>query len=223
MRTRCRTVLTAVVVGTAMTLVAEMNGIALAQASAQGSAAIGKADISDEKGNHLVLNRVGGCRFNHRSDPRIIDLKVSDVLYFDDAYSDCGHNSDTAKTVRTRAGAKLFRLGVLQRWNGPKIELTDYEAACSADGDGSGTTARVGGVSGLPEGSVPVEIPANHTVTVPSPTAGDPPMARITFNKVGSTRSGGSSTDLMHVKLFPEGGPASGEVSVASVSCQMGG
>jgi hypothetical protein len=76
----------------------------------------------------------------------------------------------------------------------------------------------LGAASGF---TVPQTIPANYATTVAGRTSGAPPMAEIIVNEliVPTPTDGSLTTNALHIRFFPQGGPASGDIVVGSVSC----
>ncbi|GAA1972664.1 hypothetical protein [Amycolatopsis minnesotensis] len=125
---------------------------------------------------------------------------------------------DANGTASAKATGQRFETSILKQFGGPVIKVRSYTAGCTTTANGSSGYMEIGGVSGL---TVPTDIPANYTVAIPGKNAGDPPMAEVVVNElIAPTPPDGSlATHAMHIKLFPQGGPASGDIMVGSASC----
>jgi hypothetical protein len=110
-----------------------------------------------------------------------------------------------------------FRFDALRQYDGPRIRLSSYTAKCETTSTGSGSSFTFDGLSGV---SVPSPVPTNYVVTIPDGPDGRP-KATVTFNEtvVPTPPDGSMTVHLMHIRLFPQGGPASGDAYVGSVHC----
>ncbi|MEU6642019.1 choice-of-anchor P family protein [Saccharomonospora sp. NPDC046836] len=128
----------------------------------------------------------------------------------------CTRGADGVSSAKVTG--QRFETSVLRQFGGPTIRVRTYTAECQTTDNGSSGYVELGGVSGF---TMPSSIPPNHSITIPSPTAGDPPMAELVLNEfVAPTPPDGSlTTHALHIKLFPEGGPGSGDIYVGSASC----
>lgn len=116
------------------------------------------------------------------------------------------------------ATGRRFETEVLRQFGGPELSVRTFSAECRTTGNGSSGYVELGGVRGF---RLPSEIPPDHTITIPGAEDGDPPMAEIVLNElVAPTPADGSlTTNALHVKLFPQGGPASGDIVVGTANC----
>jgi hypothetical protein len=128
----------------------------------------------------------------------------------------CAKNADG--TASAKATGQRFETTVLQQFGGPVIKIRTYSTSCATKENGSSGNMELSGLTGV---TVPDDIPANYTVTVPSPKASDPPLANVVFNELvaPSPPDGSLKTHTMRIVLFPQGGPASGEIVVGTASC----
>jgi len=128
----------------------------------------------------------------------------------------CAKNADGTATAT--ATGQRFETTVLEQFGGPAIKIRTFSTKCNTTANGSSGSMELGGLTGV---TVPQNIPANYTVTVPAKKAGDPPLASVIFNElIAPTPADGSlSTHTMRIKLFPQGGPGSGDIIVGTASC----
>jgi hypothetical protein len=99
---------------------------------------------------------------------------------------------------------------VLKRFGGPELTVRTFGAKCSTTTDsGSAAYIDIGQVTGI---TVPATIPSNYTITIPGGPAGKP-MAQVIVNEVitPDPADGSLLTNALHLELFPQGGPASGD------------
>jgi hypothetical protein len=143
------------------------------------------------------------------------EVSAPGVATFTDTRTTCAVDGAGEVASATVSGG-AFRLDALREHGGPRIRLSGYTAKCGTTAGGSNSSIEFAGLSGV---EVPDELPANHVVTVPG--QGDAPMATVTFNEVvvPSPPDGSMTVHLMHIRLFPKGGPARGDVVVGTVRC----
>ncbi|TNC19230.1 choice-of-anchor P family protein [Amycolatopsis alkalitolerans] len=153
---------------------------------------------------------LGGTERN-RNDP---------VVYGDTSYglgeTSCTRNQDG--TVAVQVSGARFETAVLRRYGGPLISVRTFTAGCTTTATGSNGSMEVGRVTGF---TVPPTIEPNYTVTIPGRAAGDPPLAEVVLNEliVPTPADGSLVTNAVHIKLFPQGGPASGDILVGTAAC----
>jgi hypothetical protein len=126
---------------------------------------------------------------------------------------------DATGEAKVEVTGREFRLNALAPYGGPVIKISSFSLTCSTDANGSRSSIRMTGLSGIP---VPNPIPANHTVINPGVGSDSPPVARIIVNEVITPirPDGGITVNLMHLTLFPEGAAIDGgAVVLGSVSC----
>lgn len=125
---------------------------------------------------------------------------------------------DANGTASAKASGQRFETTILKQFGGPAIKVRSYTAGCTTTANGSSGYMEISGVTGV---TVPTDIPANFTIAIPGKNAGDPPMAEVVVNElIAPTPPDGSlGTHAMHIKLFPQGGPASGDIMVGSANC----
>jgi hypothetical protein len=148
------------------------------------------------------------------------------VVSFGNSKSACTVDDAGEIATVTITGGE-FRLDALRQYNGPRIRLSSYTAKCETTKTEDETGTHVGSkasfqFSGLSGIKAPSNIPPNHVVTVPGGNGSDTkPLATVTFNEtiVPDPPDGGMTVNLMHIRMFPQGGPASGDVYIGSVRC----
>ncbi|PRX49269.1 hypothetical protein B0I33_103303 [Prauserella shujinwangii] len=184
-------------------------------ATASASASVGAVDIvvAGRPGHAAPIApcTVGGTE---RNSARGTD--VGRTTSFGAGDTRCARTSGGAATAK--ATGQRFRTSVLRQFGGPVLRVRTFSAECRTTGNGSEGYVELGGVSGF---RLPSEIPADHTITIPGRSEGDPPMAEIVLNDlVAPTPPDGSlTTHALHIKLFPQGGPASGDIFVGTAGC----
>jgi hypothetical protein len=147
-------------------------------------------------------------------------VAVPDVVTFGDSASTCVVDAtDRLASVEVTGRDVLF--DALVAHGGPRLSLASYTVRCNASRTDSSSSLMTTGLSGV---SVPEDLPANYLVTVPG-ADGAPPLATVTFNEkiVPIRPDGGTIVNLMHIRVFPQGGPDSGDVVVGSVHCVPAG
>lgn len=189
-----------------------------AQAAPGDATASGSAGaVSIEKdGETTTVEPVAACDTEGPAEGGVDEVAVPDVVTFTDSETTCAIDDAGELAVASVTGGR-FRLDALREYGGPRIRLSSYTARCETTLTGGNSSVRFSGLSGV---DVPSRIPSNHTVTI-SGAAGTPPIATVTFNEavVPSPADGSMTVHLMHVRLFPQGGPASGDVYVGTVHC----
>jgi hypothetical protein len=122
-----------------------------------------------------------------------------------------------AGSSKVQVDGNEFTLTALAPYGGPRIRLDQYSATCSATRDGTSAGYRFSGLHNLP-GTLPQQVPNNYVVQVRD---GDQLQATVTFNEVPTAlpADGSIALTVMHVKLFPDGGPVRGDIYVGSVTC----
>lgn len=150
--------------------------------------------------------------------------EASSTRYVKKNFAEFGPGSSTCTVdpvtgvAEAEVNGDLFRLDALFAAGGPKIRMIDYSATCTTTRNGSSASWDIGGLSGV---KLPAEIPPNYVVTVPGRTASAPPLATVKFNETitPDPPDGSMIVNIMHVTLFPAGGPTGGEIVVGSVAC----
>jgi hypothetical protein len=205
----------AVAVGLAGGLLAAAVPAQAAQASAVASASVGSADIV-VSGQSAQVAPIAPCDSDGRQSNTGSGGVAGGKTRFGTGDTECAR--DAGGTASARASGQGFETEVLRQFGGPKLRVRSFSARCTTTDNGSSGHIELGGVSGF---SVPSEIRSNHTILIPGRAQGDPPMARLVINElvVPTPADGGLTTNALHITLFPEGGPARGDIIVGSASC----
>lgn len=159
---------------------------------------------------------IADCATGATTDAMTLGVNAGTTTSYGLSESHCTRGSDGMASARM-SGTR-FETTVLARYGGPVIEVRTFGARCETTANGSRSYVSLGGVQGI---SIPQTIPANYTITVEGTEQQNRPVARIVLNElVAPTPPDGSLTvHTMRIELFPEGGPASGEIIVGTASC----
>lgn len=182
---------------------------------AAGSASAGAADITVD-GQPAFLTPMSPCATGTAPSGQSDPVWAGPTTRFGSATSSCGLNPDG--TANVKAYGQRFETTVLQRYGGPVIRVRAFSAACSTTADGSGGRIELSGVTGI---TLPREIPVNYTMTITGRVPGALPLAEIVANElIAPTPPDGSLTShALRIRLFPQGGPASGDIVLGTASC----
>jgi hypothetical protein len=204
-----RTLTVACISAVSFALLAVPAQAAPGDAVADGNA--GAVTIGD-----TVVEPIAGCSTEGTLEASTAETSVSNVVTFSDSKSVCTIDDVGEIATATVTGGR-FRFDALRQYNGPRIRLSSYTAKCETTLTGSKSSFQFSGLSGI---SVPSQIPANHVVTIPGGPDGKP-KATVTFNEtyLPNPADGSMTVHLMHIRLFPEGGPTTGDAYVGTVHC----
>ncbi len=206
MRTRTCSVL-------AMTALAVPLLVAAAPAKSSAWASTGSVDVTIDS-EHIVTGELAKCTVDGPYADRTMGGTTGDIAVFGAGDTGCGRNG--AVSVAQGQGHR-FRLDVLKRFGGPVITVRSFFAKCATTQDGSFAAIEVGDTTGI---AVPENIPSNYKIVIPGGPAGTA-LATVVLNEtVTPTPADGSLvTHALHIKLFPQGGPASGDIYLATAAC----
>lgn len=139
-----------------------------------------------------------------------------DVADFWGGTADCTH--DEQGNASAHVAGQYFSTGVLREWGGPRIRLSSFDVRCDTRPDGSSTVMELDGVFGL---DLPQQVPSNTTVTIEGPVDDGEPLAKVYVNELIAPvpPDGSLGVNALRIVLFPEGGPASGEIIVGAAAC----
>lgn len=189
-----------------------------AQAAPGDAVATGSAGaVSIQKnGQTTTVDPVAPCSTDGPLQGSADEVTVPNVVTFSDAESTCTID-EAGEIAKTTVTGGRYRLDALRQYGGPRIRLSSYTATCETTLTGSNSSIRFSGLSGV---EVPSQLPSNYVVTIPGAN-GAPPLATVTFNEaiIPNPADGSMTVHLMHVRLFPQGGPASGDAFVGTVHC----
>ena len=188
-----------------------------AQAASGDAVAEGAAGAvkMEQAGGPVTVAPIAPCTTDGPAQGSAGEVSAPGVATFADSSTTCTVDGagEIASATVTGGG---FRFDALREHGGPRIRLSGYTATCGTTVGGSNSSIEFEGLSGV---QVPAELPSNYLVTIPG--QGDAPMATVTFNEVlvPSPPDGSMTVHLMHIRMFPEGGPARGDVHVGTVRC----
>ncbi len=182
-------------------------------APSTASASVGSLDV--EIGNeHIVTGELAECDVDGPVNARTAGGITGDFARFGGGDSTCGR-TDTVSVGR--ATGRRFETTLLKRYGGPVIKVRTYVAKCSTTKDGSLGYIEFGDIVGF---SLPESIPQNYRITI-SGGKGGTALASLTVNEsITPTPPDGSLvTHMLHIKLFPQGGPAKGDIYLGTARC----
>jgi hypothetical protein len=212
-----RTVLAVMVCGGMVTAPAAHADPVLTAASAASasSASDGSVDVVVD-GEHVTQPEIAACHTDGIAEAATDPLVIGDVARYGNGSTTCGRAKNGVASGE--ATGHRFETPLLQRFGGPDIKVRTYTARCATTADGSDGYVEVGTLSGI---TVPENIPSDYTITLPGPDPDDPPIAQVVLNEtITPTPADGSlTTHAVHIKLFPQGGPASGDIYVGTATC----
>ncbi|MFD9959979.1 choice-of-anchor P family protein [Amycolatopsis sp. NPDC058986] len=175
-------------------------------------ASVGSVDVRIDD-QHIVTPELARCTADGPLGERTAGGATGDIAVFGAGDTACGRQDAIALG---RAEGKRFQADVLKRFGGPALNVRTFSAKCGTTRDGSLGDVQLGNVTGI---KVPENIPANYRVSVPG-KAGEV-LATVTLNEsvVPSPADGSLTTHALHIKLFPKGGPASGDIYLGTARC----
>ncbi|HKS47270.1 MAG TPA: choice-of-anchor P family protein [Amycolatopsis sp.] len=183
--------------------------------NATGSGSAGAVDLTTG-GQITHQDPIAPCAVGTTATSSSSPLVVGTRTRFGSATTSCKRNADSTASVSV--SGERFETTVLAPYGGPAIKVKTFKASCDTTENGSRGQIQLGGVSGV---SVPSNIPANYTVTIPGPTPSSPPIAAVVLNELITPNppDGSLTSHPVHIRLFPQGGPASGDIFVGTVAC----
>lgn len=187
--------------------------VPVAQAAPGDAVADGNAGAATI--GQTVIAPIAPCTTEGALEGSNSETSVPNVVTYSDSKSKCTIDDVGEIATATVTGGR-FRFDALRAYGGPRIRLSSYSAKCNTTLTGSSSSFQFSGLSGV---SVPSQIPSNYVVTIPGQN--NKPMATVTFNEtvVPNPPNGGMTVHLMHIRMFPQGGPVAGDAYVGSVHC----
>ncbi|WP_431877076.1 choice-of-anchor P family protein [Amycolatopsis sacchari] len=184
-------------------------------ATATGAGSVGAVHITVD-GQQATAEPIAPCAVGGTAENRADPVFVGATTRFGLGSTKCARNADGTASVQVE-GAR-FETNALRIYGGPRIAVRTFKAGCATTANGSTGSVELGSVSGF---EVPENIPPNYRITVPGRAQGDPPMAEVVLNElvVPHPPDGSLVTHALHIKLFPQGGPASGDIYVGTAAC----
>lgn len=200
--------------------VACLSALGMALATVPAQAAPGDAVADGNAGSAAIgqttVPPIAPCTTEGTLEATNSEVSVPNVVTYSNSKSVCTVD-DVGEIATVTVTGGRFRFDALRAHNGPRIRLSSYSAKCETTLTGSKTSFTFSGLSGI---SVPSQIPANHVVTVPGGPDGKP-KATVTFNEtiVPNPPDGSMTVHLMHIRMFPQGGPTTGDAYIGTVRC----
>ncbi|MGH3494437.1 MAG: hypothetical protein ACRDQ1_14560, partial [Sciscionella sp.] len=172
-------------------------------------------------GTTTAVPPIAPCDINGAQHAGSAQVTRNSVLEYGPATSDCTIDAGD-NTTRVTTSGNNFEFDGLNRYGGPTLAMRSYSAGCDAQQSKTQGTFSLTGYYGF---DLPSSIPANYTVFVPGAKQSDPPMAKLVFSEIvpPPTQDGSQTFNLLHITLFPQGGPASGDVYVGRIHCSVTG
>lgn len=190
-------------------------GTADAVKASQASGAVGGVRVTLD-GKQIVEPPIAGCDVNGQPQGSTEGVEAPDEsASYGKGDTSCSRAQDGTASVR--ASGHRFSTRALTRYGGPEIRVRDFKANCSTTGFGANGSIEVSGVTGI---DLPKDIPANHTVPVHSRENGAL-IANVVVNESRAPHppDGSLRVSVMRITLFPQGGPASGDIVVGQARC----
>lgn len=195
-------------------VVAASSLVAVPAQAAPGDA-VAEGDAGAVTVGQTTVTPVAPCTTEGTLEATNASTSVPNVVSFSNSKSVCTIDENGEIATATVTGGR-FQFQALRQYGGPRIRLASYTAKCGTTENGSNASFEFSGLSGV---SVPQQIPANHVVTIPGQD--NKPMATVTFNEVHipSPPNGSMTVHLMHIRMFPQGGPTTGDAYIGTVHC----
>jgi hypothetical protein len=163
---------------------------------------------------HIVTDELARCSADGPLTARTEGGTTGDIAEFGTGSTICGRNGPVATAS---ASGHRFEVNVLTRYGGPALTVRTFSAGCATTVDGATGDIEVGAVTGI---KVPADIPPNFRIVIPGGPASTA-LATVTLNETVTPQPADGSlvTHAAHIKLFPQGGPASGDIYLATAAC----
>ncbi|WP_051791024.1 hypothetical protein [Amycolatopsis jejuensis] len=197
-------------------LMASTTAVAHAEppVTSTGWGSAGSADVLVDT-QHVVTGELARCDADGPASARTTGGEAGPAAVFGFGGATCARKGPVA-SVQT--GGQRFESDLLKHYGGPVLKVRTYAVGCATtDDSGSTGSMSIGEVTGF---TVPSSIPANYRITVPGGEAGTA-LATITLNETVTPQPADGSlvTHAVHIKLFPQGGPASGDIYLGTAAC----
>ena len=193
-------------------------GLALATAPARAEPrdAVAEGSAGSLTIGSTTVAPIAACTTGGTLEATAEETAVPDVVTYSGSRSVCTLDESRKLASVTVSGGR-FGFDALRQYGGPHLGLSSYTATCDTTATGSTASFQFSGLTGA---SVPAQVPANYVVTIPGGPDGKP-MATVTFNEaiVPSPPDGSMTMHLVHIRLFPQGGPTSGDAFVGTLYC----
>ncbi len=187
--------------------------VAAAPVKSTAWASAGSVDVTIEN-EHIVTGELAKCGVDGPYSARTAGGTTGDIATFGTGDAGCGRNGPVSVA---QGEGRRFQLDVLKRFGGPVITVRTFFAKCATTQDGSFAGIEVGATTGI---AVPESIPANYKIVIPGGVAGTALATVVVNETLTPTPADGSLvTHALHIRLFPQGGPASGDIYLATAAC----
>jgi hypothetical protein len=197
----------------AVTTLATPLLVAAAPVTSTGWASSGSVDVTVDN-EHVVTGELAKCTVDGPYSARTQGGATGDVAVFGIGETGCGRSD--AVSIAQGSGHR-FETTLLKRYGGPALSVRTYSAKCATTATGSQGEVAIGTVDGI---TVPAQIPPNHRIVVPGGPAGTA-LATVILNETVTPEppDGSLVTHALHIKLFPQGGPTSGDIYLGTAAC----
>ncbi|SDX66324.1 hypothetical protein SAMN05421504_103409 [Amycolatopsis xylanica] len=180
-------------------------------------ASAGKVDVTVGT-DHLYMDSLALCSVAGPKKAKSNGGSVGDMIKYGVADSDCGWTTQEGTYVAVgQARGSRFETSILKQFGGPVITVRTFDVKCSTTAVGSNGYVQFGAVEGF---TTPDKIEPNTTVLIEGGEK-EKPLAKIVLNEVvvPEPADGSLITTAIHIQLFPEGGPISGDIYAGSAGC----
>ena len=186
---------------------------AAAPVTSTGWASSGSVDVTIDN-EQIVTGELAKCTADGPYKAWTQGGATGDIAAFGAGDTGCGRSGEVAIA---QAAGRRFKATVLKRFGGPELTVRTYSVKCATTATGSLGEVAVGAVEGV---TVPAEIPPNYRIVIPGGAAGTA-LATVVLNETVTPQppDGSLVTHAVHIKLFPQGGPASGDIYLGTAAC----
>ncbi|MFJ9780482.1 choice-of-anchor P family protein [Amycolatopsis sp. NPDC101161] len=197
----------------AVTTLAAPLLVAAAPVTSTGWASSGSLDVTIDN-EHVVTGDLAKCTADGPYAARTPGGETGEIAVFGTGESGCGR-SDAVSIAQ--ASGHRFEATVLKRYGGPALSVRTYSVKCATTATGSQGEVSIGAVEGI---TVPAQIPPNDRIVIPGGPAGTA-LATVILNETVTPQppDGSLVTHAVHIELFPQGGPASGDIYLGTAAC----
>lgn len=190
-----------------------------AEAQAEAAGTVGAVNVT-VGGVATQAGPLAPCETGGTASGTIAATTIAGTVKFGDGSSTCTRNADG--TAKAEVSGSRFDTSILQPYGGPRITARTFGAGCETGAGGSSGSMKLAEVTGI---TVPTNIPTGYTVVIPGTNPEGAPIAEVVLNELTtpSLPDGSLTETALHIKLFPQGGPDSGDILVGSAHCDPAG
>lgn len=180
-----------------------------------GVASLGAVNVVVD-GQNDTLAPLAQCDVSGQTTDSTVGDGVGGVASYGTGNTSCTKDTTANTTTSTGSGTR-FELDALLPYGGPRIRLSSYQVTCTATTKGTNASWSYSGLSGI--SGLPQQIPNNYTV--PIHDSDGQLLANAIFNEaiLPNPNDGSITLNMLHFVLFPDGGPASGDIYVGQTAC----